>query len=89
MTCTCSCHDTPGHRINRRASIGARLVELREQIPEVEKLARSTPPKTLLAARARVDSAKLALPRLYAERDKLNDEMTALTYVAGEKTRHE
>lgn len=85
MTCTCACHDTPGHRINRRARIGARLVELLRQINETEKRARKTPPKTLTAERAKVEEAKAMLPRLVAERDALNAELAGLNESEGQK----
>ena len=59
---------TPGERINRRADLGSRIVTLREQIRSLEKLARKTPPRTLLAEVARVAEAKR---RLAAARDEL------------------
>lgn len=86
MSCDCTCHDTPGRRINRRASIGARLVELLRQINETEKQARRTPPKTLVAERAKVERAKVMLPILLAERDALNAESALLSPSTPEKT---
>jgi hypothetical protein len=78
MSCACECHNTVGHRINRRASIGARLVELRDRIQETEKQARRTPPKTLVAEKQRVENAKATLPFLHAERDALLVELAGL-----------
>lgn len=74
MICTCPCHTFSGHLINRRASLGARLVALRERLPEIEKLARRTPPKTLLAEWSKVQVAKLAAPALRAELAALEEE---------------
>lgn len=85
MTCTCDCHDTSGHRINRRARIGARLVELRAQIPEVEKQARRTPPKTLVAEKQKVERAKALLPYLVIEHDALTAELAGLFTSAAEE----
>lgn len=67
MTCSCACHDTPGHRINRRAWIMAQIVALRARIPEVEKHARKTPAKTLVTECRKVETAKLYLPKLREE----------------------
>lgn len=50
-----------GRIINWRASTAAELVRLREALPEIEKQARKTPPKTLLAERAKVDAAKASI----------------------------
>lgn len=59
--CTCNCPPTRGEIINRRAATGAEVVALRARIPELEKQARKTPPKTLVAERAKVEAAKEAL----------------------------
>lgn len=85
MTCTCSCHDTPGHRINRRATVAARLVEINSLIPVVEKDSKRTPPKNLREAWAKVEAAKEYLPRLLAARDEFEKELATL--VAGERQR--
>jgi hypothetical protein len=78
MTCTCECHNTRGHRINRKATVGARLVSLATVIAETEKLARKTPPKTLFAERIRVENAKGILAKLLAERATLLEEQATL-----------
>ena len=52
---------TRGEVINRAAYLGSQIVQLKARIPELEKLARKTPPKTLLAERARVQQARLSL----------------------------
>lgn len=57
----CSCTPTRGDIINQRASTGAQVVVLRAHVPELEKLARRTPPKTLATERAKVEAAKGAL----------------------------
>ena len=73
-----------GVRINRRASLGARLVELRAQIPELEKLSRRTPPKTLVAERARVAAAAVALLARRAELAAVEVEYATLASVTEE-----
>lgn len=78
MTCTCECHNTIGHRINRGATLRARLVELDLRIPEVEKTARRTPPKTLTTEWIRVENAKRSLPRMRKERENLLDELASM-----------
>lgn len=78
MSCTCECHNTRGHRINRKATIGARLVTLRTLISETEKTARKTPPKTLFSERIKVENAKGILAMLVAERDALTSEQAML-----------
>ena len=50
-----------GEIINRRATLGARVTELRARIPELEKAARKTPAKTMHAERAKVARAVVAL----------------------------
>ncbi len=67
----CTCPPSRGQIINRRAYTGSQIVALRAQLPEVEKQARKTPPKTLAAEMARVDAARAALPALHAELDAL------------------
>ncbi len=57
---------TLGHRINARATLGARMVVLRALVPELEKTARKTPPKTLHAEVRRVEAARRALPAALA-----------------------
>jgi len=48
--------------LNEHASLGALIVTLLQQIPEVEKAARKTPAKTMIAERAKVKAAQLQLP---------------------------
>lgn len=52
------------HPTNTRARLGAEIVQLRERITELEKLARKTPPKTLLVEVERVKRAKAELERV-------------------------
>jgi len=63
----CSCTPTRGDYINRRASTGAQLVALRARIPELEKQARKTPPKTLLSEWIKVRVAKVQLDKARAD----------------------
>lgn len=62
---------TLGEIINQRAYAGSQLVALRERLPDLEKLARKTPPRTLVAEKARVEAAKLALPAARLELETL------------------
>ena len=57
---------------------GARLVTLRTLIAETEKTARKTPPKTLVAEKERVATAKVTLPLLVAECVALTAEQAML-----------
>lgn len=57
----CNCPPTLGQIINRRSYLGSQIVQLRERVRELEKTARKTPPKTLLAERVRVEQAKVSL----------------------------
>lgn len=50
-----------GEMINRRAELGSHIVAMRVRIPELEKLARRTPSKTLFAEKAKVEAAKVQL----------------------------
>ncbi len=60
--CRCLCHvPDKGTLINRLASAGSRIVALRARIPELEKLSRRTPPRTLLDERKKVEEAKVML----------------------------
>lgn len=78
MICDCACHDTRGHRINRRATLGMLVTNLHQRIPELEKLARKTPPKTLLSEVRKVEAAKLCLPQLRTELETLEKELNTL-----------
>jgi len=66
MACVnCGCDpDIPakGRLINRAAWLGSQIVQMRERIPELEKLARKTPPKTLKSEWEKVQKAKEQLP---------------------------
>lgn len=71
-----------GHKLNRWASLGMQIVNLKELIPKLEKQARKTPPRNLLAEKAKVEKAKEQLlklrPQLEAaevERVTLNQEL--------------
>lgn len=61
---TCTCPPSPGDLINRRCYLGAQIVQLKAQLVELEKLARKTPPKTLVAERRKVDAAKAVIGRV-------------------------
>ena len=65
MICVnCGCNAdvvSRGILINQKASFGSQIVALRERIPQLEKDARRTPPKTLVEERKKVESAKFAL----------------------------
>lgn len=67
-----------GEMINRRAYVGSQVVALRARVPELEKLARRTPPKTLVAEKARVDEARRMLPICRAQLAELETEWGAL-----------
>lgn len=76
---------TRGRLINIWASLGNRMVQLREEIPIVEKAARKTPARTLLAEIGKVKLAKEALPCLKLElekverfRDNVRDDLASL-----------
>lgn len=66
-----ACMQTPckpnGQILNRYSLLGATIVRLNEQIPQVAKQARKTPPKHLRVEREKVEQAKRQLPRLIAE----------------------
>ncbi len=70
----CDCEMTRGDYINRRASTGSQLVTLRAAIPELEKLSRRTPPRTLVAERAKVADAGRSLVTAKARLVKLEAE---------------
>lgn len=55
-------YDDRGRLINRRAALGSQIVSMRAQIPELTKLARSTPPKTLTREWEKVKLAQQQLP---------------------------
>lgn len=67
-----------GLKINRRAYLGSRLVQLRERIPELEKEARKTPPRTDAKRVKAVESAKTSLEAARAERDATEREYARL-----------
>lgn len=76
---------TRGEMINHRASLGSRIVSLKEQIPSLEKEARKTPPKTLLKEREKVAAAKVQLERLKEELPKLEEEYRQARKELGEE----
>lgn len=51
-----------GELINRRASLGALTVQMKEELGRLSKLSRKTPPKSLVAECARVLDAGIRLP---------------------------
>lgn len=53
--------DDRGTLINRECRLGALILSAAERLEALQKLARKTPPKTLLAERRKVDEAKLAV----------------------------
>lgn len=63
-----------GTVINRWAYCGAQIVSLQERIPELEKQARKTPPKTLVQEWEKVKLAQEYLPKLRASLDAYVDE---------------
>jgi len=70
----CECEMTRGDYINRRALAGSQIVTLRATIPELEKLSRRTPPKTLVAERAKVAEAARQLVAAKARLASLEEE---------------
>jgi hypothetical protein len=50
-----------GAMSNQMNSLGSKIVEMRVRLPELEKQARKTPPKTLLTEVAKVKQAKESL----------------------------
>ncbi len=67
-----------GRLINRRASLGSQIVALKEQIPELEKTTRKTPPKTLKQEWEKVEAAKKMLPLLKKRLEDLSLEEKGL-----------
>jgi len=70
ISCACTCNGAClchvvvpdcGRMINQWASLGAQIVQLNARIPELEKLSRRTPPKTLVEEKKKVEAAKINL----------------------------
>ncbi len=78
MSCCCPCHETRGRRINRRAWLMAQIVLLRQRVPEAEKLARSTPSKTMHRQWEIVRFAQHMAPVLRAELEAHERELSGL-----------
>ncbi len=67
-----------GVKINRRMWLGAQITDLRKRVPEYEKLARTTPPRTLIKERNRVESAKRFAPILRAQLEEYEKEYAVI-----------
>lgn len=67
-----------GRRINRKAWLGSQIVSLKERIPALEKLARKTPPKTLLTEWDRVKQAKVQLESARAQLAEYENELKGI-----------
>lgn len=77
--CTCSCHSlNRGELINRSCYLGSQIVMMLELIPKLEKQARKTPSKSLLAEVKKVAQAKENLPKMRAELHKNQVEVEEL-----------
>jgi len=66
----CGCRpdvEERGTKINRDARLGAHILEIGARLAALEKMARKTPPKTMLAERGKVDDAKAAVGPLRAK----------------------
>lgn len=74
-----------GVLINRRATLGARVVYLRERIPALEKAARKTPPKTLKAEKEKVEVAKVELEKAKEDLVRSEKEWEELKDILGER----
>lgn len=77
----CGCRpdvEERGTLINREARLGARVLETGAKLATLEKTARKTPPKTMLAERRKVDDAKAMVGRLRAELQSMLAEHAAL-----------
>lgn len=71
---TCNCELTRGDYINMRAYAASKIVAVKARIPELEKLSRKTPPRTLVAEHAKVAAAVRALAIAKADLDNLERE---------------
>lgn len=72
-----------GVTINRHAYLGSQIVQLQEQIPKLEKLARKTPPKTLIAEREKVKAAQFKLEAAKNQLEEILKERQALCELLG------
>lgn len=74
MPCVnCGCDPTvvsKGTMINRAAWLGSQIVAMRERIPQLEKLSRKTPPKTL---KSEWEKVRAAAAQLEVCRKQLSD----------------
>ena len=73
-----------GRQINERATLGARIVELRASLEALEKTARKTPPRTLAVERKRVEAAREFAPLMRIELERVTREWFALRRLLGE-----
>ncbi len=73
---------SPMVAFNRCAYLVAQMISLRDRIPEVEKLSRRTPPKSLLAEWEKVERAKKELPILKKQLEEGTAEILRLSKIA-------
>lgn len=77
----CGCDppvESVGRAINRCAWLGSQLAALRDRIPQLEKQARKTPPKTLASEWEKVRQAKALLEAARQQRAAMEPEHRAL-----------
>lgn len=74
-----------GQLINHRASLGSRIVFLKEQIPILEKEVRKTPPKTLQKEWEKISGLKIQLAKTREELDALEAEYIQVRKELGEQ----
>ena len=68
-----------GQLINEHASLGAEIARIKSVLPDVDKQSRKTPPKTLLAEKAKVALAKIQFFELSQQLEKLTIRHQELT----------
>lgn len=73
-----------GKLMNEKAWFASQIVSLRVRIPQLEKEARRTPPKTLVAERKKVEDAKVALVRAKEDLRRIVGEWTQVCVVLGD-----
>lgn len=84
----CGCDpevQSKGILINRCAWLGSQIQQLRDRIPQLEKTARKTPPKTLLAEKAKVEAAKVQLKQAQEDLTRYSAEWESLKQQLGYK----
>jgi hypothetical protein len=70
--------ETVGDQINRECRLGGLILETHERLVSLEKLARKTPPKTLLVEVQRVNAAKASITPTRDELRKMLSEHAGL-----------